>query len=179
MINWQNILEKIKNHSNKLSQRYLTFLGKATILNTLILAKTNFLSNIFPIPQNVPTKLHKYIFSYIYQKKNVEPISRKTLFLKKEQGGLSIKEPEADNLAMILKHLLNLKQEEQPPWMYLATHWLGKDIYDYSKEFHYLRNNNIAKTTNKEAPFYYKDLVQYIKYQNTNKYNTLSTKIQI
>ena len=52
--------------------------------------------------------------------------------------------------------------------MYLATHWLGKDIYDYNKEFHYLRNNNIAKTTNKEAPFYYKDLVQYIKYQNTN-----------
>ena len=104
MINWQNILEKIKNHSNKLSQRYLTFLGKATILNTLILAKTNFLSNIFSIPQNVPTKLHKYTFSYIWQKKNVEPISRKTLFLKKEQGGLNIKEPEADNLTTSLKH---------------------------------------------------------------------------
>ena len=71
---------------------------------------------------------------------------------------------------MRLKHLLNLKQqqEKQPSWMYLATYWLAKDIYNYSKEFHYLRNNNRAKTTNKEAPFYYKDLVQYIKYQNTN-----------
>ena len=84
MINWQKVLEKIKNHNNKLSQRYLTFSGKGTILNTLILAKTTFLSNIFPIPQNVLTKLHKYIFSYIWQNKNVEPISRKTLFLKKE-----------------------------------------------------------------------------------------------
>ena len=84
MINWQKVLEKIKNHNSKLSQRYLTFSGKATILNTLILAKTTFLSNIFPIPQNVLTKLHKYIFSYIWQNKNVEPISRKTLFLKKE-----------------------------------------------------------------------------------------------
>ena len=169
MTNWQKVLEKIKHHSNKLSQRYLTFSGKATILNTLILAKTTFLSKIFPIPENVLTKLHKYIFSYICQNRNVEPISRKTLFLKKEQGGLNIKETEAHNLAMRLKHLLNLKQHpKQPPWMYLATYWLAKDIYNYSKEFHNLRNNNRAKTTNKESPFYYKDLVQYIKYQNTN-----------
>ena len=169
MINWQNVLEKIKHHSNKLSQRYLTFSGKATILNTLILAKTTFLSNIFPIPQNVLTKLHKYIFSYIWQNKNVESTSRKTLFLIKEQGGLNIKEPQAHNLAMSLKHLLNLKQQEkQPSWMHLTTYWLAKDIYNYSKEFHYLKNNNRAKTTKKEAPFYYKDLVQYIKYQNTN-----------
>ena len=62
---------------------------------------------------------------------------------------------------MGLKHLLNLKQQEkQPPWMYSATYWLAKDIYNYSKEFHYLRNNNRAKTTNKGAPFYYKELVQ-------------------
>ena len=70
---------------------------------------------------------------------------------------------------MRLRHLLNLKQQEkQLPWMYSATYWLAKDIYNYSKEFHYLRKNNRVKTTNKEAPFYYKDLVQYIKYQNTN-----------
>ena len=69
MINWQNILEKIKNHGNKLSERYLTFLGKATILNTLILAKMNFLSNIFPIPQNVPTKLQIYIFLHLPKEK--------------------------------------------------------------------------------------------------------------
>ena len=77
MINWQKVLEKIKHHINKLSQRYLTFSGKATRLNTLLLAETTFLSNIFLIPQNVLTKLHKYIFSYIWQNKNVEPISRK------------------------------------------------------------------------------------------------------
>ena len=37
---------------------------------------------------------------------------------------------------MRLKHLLNLKQqqEKQPSWMYLATYWLAKDIYNYSKE---------------------------------------------
>ena len=90
MTNWQKVLEKIKNHSNKLSHRYLTFSFKTTILNNLILAKTTFLSNIFPILQNVLRKLHKYIFSYIWQNKNVEPTSRKTLFLKKEQGGLNI-----------------------------------------------------------------------------------------
>lgn len=70
---------------------------------------------------------------------------------------------------MRLKHLLNLKQkQEQPPWMHLATYWLAKDIYNYSKDFHYLKNNNRTKTTNMNARFYYKDLVQYIKDQNPN-----------
>lgn len=52
--------------------------------------------------------------------------------------------------------------------MYLATYWLAKDIYNYSKDFHYLKNNNRTKTTNKDAPFCHKDLVQYIKEQNPN-----------
>lgn len=69
---------------------------------------------------------------------------------------------------MSLKDLLNFKKSEKElPWMYLATYWLAKDIYNYSKDFQDLENNNRAKTTNKEAPFYYKNLIHYVKKQNS------------
>ena len=36
------------------------------------------------------------------------------------------------------KHLLTLKQsKDQPPWTHIAVYWLGKDIYNYNKEFHH------------------------------------------
>ena len=40
----------MQNHINKLSPKELSLMSKAIILNTLILAKTAYLSNIFPIP---------------------------------------------------------------------------------------------------------------------------------
>lgn len=44
---------------------------------------------------------------------------------------------------MKIKHLLNSKQKEkQPPWTYLATYWLAKDIYKFGKDYTYLKSNN-------------------------------------
>ena len=148
MQNWQKVLQKIENHINILSTRQLSFNGKAITKHT--------------------NETHKYIFTLIWQNKNQELIVRKTLFLKKEHGGLIINETEAHNLSMSLKDLLNFKKSEKElPLMYLATYWLAKDIYNYSKDFQYLENNNRAKTTNKEAPFYYKNLIHYVKKQNS------------
>lgn len=126
----------MENHINKLAPRNLSLMGKATILNTLILVKIAYLSKSFPISQEILTQMHKKIFHYTWINKNNEPISRKALFLPKKKGDINIKEPEAHNLAMRTKHLLKLKyKENQPPWTYLATYWLAKDIH-----------TNLAKT---------------------------------
>ena len=47
-INWDNILQKIEKHINKLSPRILSLYGKTILINTLILSKTCYLSNVFP-----------------------------------------------------------------------------------------------------------------------------------
>ena len=57
------------------------------------------------------------------------------------------------------------QKEKQPPWMYIAAQWLRKDIYNYNKDFQHLKSNNITKFSN-IAPFYYHDLIYYIKTQN-------------
>ena len=66
-VNWQKTLTKMKNHMQKISSRQLSLYGKAILINTLILAKTTFLSNVFPIPEKIINKIHKNIFGYRWQ----------------------------------------------------------------------------------------------------------------
>ena len=136
----------MENHIRKMSTRQFSLYGKSILMNTLILTETTFLSNVFPIPENITQKIHSNIFQYLWQNKTPEPIARKTLFLPKNKGGLNIKEPEAHNMAMRIKHLLTLKHsKDQPPWIHIAVYWLGKDIYNYNKEFHHLKKKQYYK----------------------------------
>ena len=83
----------MQNHINILSSRNLSLMGKAIILKTLILAKTVYLSNKFPMPQEFLTQMHKLMFNYIWPHK--KPIARETLFLRKNKGSINIKDSEA------------------------------------------------------------------------------------
>ena len=49
----------MENHINKQTSRKLSIYGKAILLNTLILAKTAYLSNVFPIPNEILIQIHK------------------------------------------------------------------------------------------------------------------------
>ena len=111
--NCQNTIEKMENHINKLTPRLLSLQGKVILLNTLILSKTSYLSNIFPLDPNITSKIHKIIFKYLWNSSNTGPIARKTILLKKKHGGLNLIEPESHNFAMRIKHLLKLKQKKR------------------------------------------------------------------
>ena len=47
LLNWRNTLTKMENHIQKMSTRQLSLHGKSMLINTLILAKAIFLSNVF------------------------------------------------------------------------------------------------------------------------------------
>ena len=66
LVSWQNIFKKMENHIQKMSRKQLSLYGKSILINTLILAKTTFLSNVFPIPGKVMQKTHKNIFQYLW-----------------------------------------------------------------------------------------------------------------
>ena len=127
--NWHEIVQKMQNHINKLSLRQLSLFGKGKILNSLILTKTTFLSNVFPIPEKKITEIYKNIFKYLWQNKKQEPIARKTLLLQKEKGCLNIKEPEAHNIAMRIKHLLSLKQQRKTAILDVYSYILASERY--------------------------------------------------
>ena len=93
----------MENHIKKLSSRILALYWKVIIINTLIISKTSYLSNIFPIDTETNAKIHKKIFQYIWNKKQ-EPTARKTTFLKKKLECLHLIEPGVHHYA--IKHLL-------------------------------------------------------------------------
>lgn len=68
-----------------MSTRQLSLYGKAILINALILAKTTFLSNVFPVLETIIKKIHKNIFQHQWQNKVSEPIARETLFLPKKK----------------------------------------------------------------------------------------------
>ena len=70
------------------------------LLNIIILSKATFLSNIFPIPTLVQQHLETYVFKHIWQFTKREPIARTTLFLPKNQGGISLIQPKYHSPAM-------------------------------------------------------------------------------
>lgn len=84
-MNWQQILAKMENHINKLTPRRLSLYGKPILLNILILTKTAYLGNVFPIPNQILTQIHKKTFNDLCQNKNLEPIVRKTSCCKKKR----------------------------------------------------------------------------------------------
>ena len=48
-MNWNITLEKMQKHIPKLSPRILSLYGKTIKINALILSKTSYLGNIFPL----------------------------------------------------------------------------------------------------------------------------------
>ena len=161
--NWTHIKEKIAKQITKVSQRILSLKGKPQIVNTLILSKTSFLSNIFPIDLQTTLSIQEQIFKYFWKNKQ-EQIARKTIFLPKNLGGLNLLEPQVQNMAMRIKHIVQLKQKNNTPtWENIATYWLAVDLYKISKSYQFLMSNNRVKTINNNKPFYYKNIIYYIK----------------
>ena len=103
---------------------------------------------------------------YIWNNK-LEPIARKIIFSNKKLGGLNLIEPQAHNLPIRIKHLLQLKQKHKiPSWKNIATYWLAIDLHNYSKDFNFLIDSNRIKTINNKKHCYYQDIIYYIKNEN-------------
>ena len=124
--NWNICLTQIEKQTQQLSRRHLSLRGKAIVLNSLILSKVTFLSNVFRIPTTLQQKIESIIFKYIWQFHKTEPIARKTLFPPKHQGGIG---------------LIHLQT-----WIILMRYNLASILYRLHKNFKYMTSNNTIKT---------------------------------
>ena len=103
------------------------------------------------------------MFKQIWQFHKTEPISRKTLFLPKHQGGIGLIHPQYHSLAMRLKHFLKLKEKtNQETWIILTRYNLASILYRLDKNFKYMISNNTMKTKKPNINFYYEDIITYL-----------------
>ena len=61
----------MKNRNNNSSCRILSLYDKTILINTLILSKTPYLSNIFPLDAEITNKIHNEIFKYLWNNKSL------------------------------------------------------------------------------------------------------------
>ena len=81
---------------------------------------------------------------------------------------MNLLEPQADNIAKRIKHILQIQQKTNTPtWENIATYWLTLDLNKISKRYQFLMSNNRIKTINRNKPFYYNNIIYYIKNENT------------
>ena len=74
---------------------------------------------------------------------------------------MNLLEPQAYNIAMRIKHILQIKQKTNiPTWENITTYWLTLDLHKISQRYSFLMSNNRVKTI-------YNDIIYYIKDENT------------
>ena len=165
--NWELCQSLLEKQLQQLSRRHNSLRGKAILLNSLILSKVTFLSNIFPISNTVQTQIETNIFKYIWQFSKSEPTARKTLYLPKEVGGTGLIQPTHHSLAMRLKQFFKLKeQDNQESWILLTRYNLATILYRLHKGFRYMITNKYLKTKQPQITFYYNDILTYVKKHN-------------
>ena len=113
--NWNICLAQIEKKTQQLSRRHLSLRGKTILLNSLILLKVTFLSNVFSIPTTLQQKIESIIFKHIWQFHKTESIARKSLLLPKHLGGIGLLYLQHHSLAMRLKDFLKQKEQIKKP----------------------------------------------------------------
>ena len=62
-LNWNNCTQEIEKQTQQLSRRHLSLRGKAILLNTMILSKVTFPSNVFPLPKIIQQNIEIQVFN--------------------------------------------------------------------------------------------------------------------
>ena len=55
----------MEHHINKLSPRILSLYGKTLLINAVILSKTSYLSNVFPLDAKITHKIQNKVLKYL------------------------------------------------------------------------------------------------------------------
>ena len=55
----------MEHHINKLSPRILSLHGETILINALIVSKTSYLSNVFPLDAKITHKIQSKVLKYL------------------------------------------------------------------------------------------------------------------
>ena len=147
-LNYDPILDDISKSLSVWRKRFLTPLGKITVLKTLILSKLNHLFMSIPNPdQSVINKLQSTFFQFIWDDKP-DKIGRKQLCSDYMRGGLCMIDLENFICSLKCTWMRRLLTQKHSPWYELCLY----NLKDYEKCFnlHSLWHKTLAKKiTNK------------------------------
>ena len=130
--NWDKVLDKFRKAATLHSGRGLTLRGKATLGQVLLCSKLWYVASSTVLDDSTISKFDKLLFSFIWSN-GVEKLSRDTLYLPFERGGLSVVSIQCKVQAFLVKHILNILNLHQPApkWLPLALYWVAIPLSKY------------------------------------------------
>ena len=124
-MNYSKAEIKIKNELKKWEVRYLTPIGKITVLKTLIIPKLNHLFLTLPSPSPGFIKnLNDICYKFVWDNKP-DKINRKQLCASKLEGGLKMIDIESFIRGLKASWIRNLIIKASAPWAQLAKEIVG------------------------------------------------------
>lgn len=123
--NWTHRIEKLQIDLQNFQRRKLSLKGKVLVLNTVAMAKFWHTATVIPLPPWLEKKVNAMIFDFLWDGQNINPIERKTVFQPKHKGGLGLKNPKTQQIALQMKIIVHIIDKTTPNWIKLAKYWLG------------------------------------------------------
>ena len=173
--NWTKVIKSVKEHANIMKQRALSFKGKVLILNTVILSKLWYLATVISMTPDHETQIKKIIFEYLWGS-TYNLISNETAYQPKDRGGLAIKSPLLQQMALQLKFFKYITDStDRSNWLTLPRYWLGYHLAALLPHWSFLRSNMVPKldtpmntialgfTKRQKRPKYYEALFAQLK----------------
>jgi hypothetical protein len=120
---------KLQSTLESFKHRHLTYLGKATLINTLVLSKLWHHATCISLSDNFFKWLDTLIFKFIWP--SIEKISRITLHRAWGEGGISLINPKARCQALQIKHLFHFISSD-PIWGTLTSYWCALPLHKWA-----------------------------------------------
>ena len=87
-LNYKQRLKKMEYTANWWRGRGLTMLGRAQIINSLLLSKLIYIASMFPVREEVVKEVNRIIFKFLW--KGQDRVARKAMINNFENGGLNV-----------------------------------------------------------------------------------------
>jgi zinc-binding in reverse transcriptase len=148
--NSSTLLKKIRKCINLFNSRRLTLIGKAVIVNVVVLAKLWYVGSVVPLPQTLVTTVSRAIFTFIWSDYGTEFVSRQTMIKPIVDGGIGVTHIDTKLSSLRCAHAARFVSEIEATWKYFGEYWFGLQM----RRFNQSRYSNSTAHAERPNDFY-------------------------
>ena len=161
---WEKPVAKLED-TDRWKKRHLTVKGKTVLIKTYGLATITYLASIFPLPDQITTRIHKILFQFQWNNKN-ELVSRATCHLPARFGGLGIPDLHLVAKANLAKWMRDITDpHKDTAWVRYIRYWTGLALGLIKTEWTWLRSNLIPHGDPNHLPIWYRTMTNLAQQQ--------------
>ncbi|PIK43792.1 reverse transcriptase [Apostichopus japonicus] len=123
-VTWNERAEVFQSRLETFSTRWLSILGKVTVINRFVSPILWYPGAVYPIPRRVLVRLERAIFSFIWSG-GTELVKRAVLYQKLEKGGLGVVHLGSKLTFLLFKQLFVAVTDPGLPCSYFVRFWGG------------------------------------------------------